>query len=111
MTIPTTPDVALPAAMIEAAARAWFAWFQVDQTVNEWDQLPPWDQDIYREAAARGLAAALGVCDVREERRTVTSKDDGATMVYPWVVTTHGGNLRRLVITTPAESDPSAGQS
>lgn len=77
MTTPTTPDVALPATMIEAAARAWLAFFRDDE---QWDELQPWDQDNYLEAARLALTAALSVCEVREQWRAFFT--DGATTVW-----------------------------
>lgn len=69
-----SPDLpaALPASIVEAAARAEYA---VDAAAEESDDFEPieWDQtlprikDYYRKRAGAALAAALAECEVAEE--------------------------------------------
>lgn len=107
MSTPTTPDVALPAAMVEAAARALYEHDRVPDH-EDFDELQDWDQDSYRDAVKAVLTAALGVCKVEERRdyRTFSVRAEdgfGRARSAP-------APFRHLVITTPAEPDPSAGQ-
>lgn len=108
MTVSEHPDVVLPAAMVEAAAQVLFVKHCNDDGCDEIQM------DEARLRAHAGLAAALGVCQVREECRASTdSPASGPPYSSTWadppgplwarapgrVVTWQ----RRLSIRTPAE--------
>lgn len=101
-----TPDQ-IPAVMVEAAAQAVHehdrygaGWSRAD-----WNGLSEVQRDNYRRAERVALAAALALCQVREEwgrdthsgeRMWLPSVEVGAPPLWMAV-------YRRLVITTPAE--------
>lgn len=104
-------EFVIPAALIEAAAIALHAndveCGDARRDETEWAHVPPSIQANYRRAGRAALAAALGVCQVREERVC----QHGLTMPGSY----HSSRVdcspmqRRLVITTPAEEVPTDG--
>ena len=106
MTTPTTPDVALPEAMVEAAARALAA-------------RTPLTLDYCRKILPDALTAALAMCEVHEQWRATDFDGwslwlDSREHLTSWVERFGKKNgfacQRRLKITTPAEPDPTVGQ-
>lgn len=109
MTVSEHPDVVLPAAMIETAARALHEHDRLEED-PDFDDLQPWDQDSYRDSAQVVLAAAFGVCEVRPAWGCRFT-DDADTLWFPDRSTAEGRVaywletrlFYRLAITTPPE--------
>jgi len=73
----------LPAAMVEAAARALHEHDRIEIAGDPlWEALNEDDQDSYRAAVRAGLAAALSTCTIRKEWRYVL--EDGETTLWGW---------------------------
>lgn len=111
-------DLHVPEAMVEAAARAEYATDMAREESDDfepipWEQALPFVQRAYCDRARAGLTAALGVCEVHEERRArwpdYTTWPRGVGEATGWTSgllgsVARGGVVdRRLVITTPAE--------
>jgi hypothetical protein len=123
-------ELVLPAAMVEAAARKAYERVEVATSILTWDKIPDTlrgreGRERWLSVATEVLAAALGVCEVREEYAAQLTYADGQTNGPKWwdrdiAVTCAiaaspkdwaepgppGVVLRRLVIWTPAEEVP-----
>lgn len=109
-----SPDE-IPAAMVEAAARAVHEHGRLEFDEPEWEQLTDAARDSYRKAERLALVAALSVCQVRGEQG-VRSVREGDVFGQPgamwsarsWLAARSYSQpgavlIRRLVITTPAQ--------
>lgn len=100
----TQPDIraSLPAAMVEAAARAHWEWSEGEVPRHErWHHLQEGSREFQRDIARVVLAAALAECEGRTEERLVQPDGTVGPWRLPWAPLTP--TRRRLVITTPPE--------
>lgn len=105
----------IPAAMVEAAARVMYNADRPPGTDWWGTSSDPDERAPYRVKAAGVLAAALGVCEVREEEGGRCARDGDvfgqpghAFSARSWLATRSYSQpdahlIRRLVITTPAQ--------
>lgn len=116
-----TTEPTVPEAMLEAAAKALHGHDRLDGE-PDWDELQEWDRQSYKAAVAAVLAAALSVCEVREqygwihgepgtdERREAwlgdRAKAEGEEHYWKGHKSADFRLARRLRIVTPADDVP-----